>query len=475
MSSVSSDVVVYADGKHRAALKFTLTVSEYLKGSGPTSIVGVAVDGQSYDTRVEAETARAGMLAARDSRWDDREAIFFLFHGATGLGSALDTQLQLSDHFLLAIANQYFGDDRYSLHSQENKAWLPAATSGISASETDTAKGNQKFLLDVPSTSGGESGVSSVSPASTITLSDLKKRIGEVTAELNGGDASDAYQECVRAKYKFERRERYFQEVLGRSSYDNRPTASKLTSGQPANTILHERSGEGWYPDQTGRTWFEGNEAALFSAAYSEPIPEDLDGDGVFTAGGDRIKYTVALTTARPLPAGEYKVARKHVWGVYLPCNYSVSIDWSITVTAPNGTLHEAFFDPVAIGTTVGADGTNGVLKPNTFTASDNTTTTLRSIDYSGSDVRMLFSQTTGLSGKEVQFIMLDGTVGLTAPFSSATTETVAGKGTRYSWKTCSAPWAAGEKIMIRIRNASGNTGSTPSCVSVTPTPTPVP
>ena len=188
--------------------------------------------------------------------------------------------------------------------------------------------------------------------------------------------------------------------------------------------------------------------------------------------------YNLGFSTARPLPAATYRVHDLLQHYSDFPCNFKPDNsygDWTITVTAPSGTLHEAFFDPVAIGTAIGADGTNGVLKPNTFTASDSTTTTLHSIDYSGSNVRMLFSQTTGLSGKEVQFIMLDGTVGLTVPFSSATTETVAGKGTRYSWTTCSAPWAAGEKVMIRIRNTSGSTGSTPSCIGVTPTATPVP
>ena len=186
------------------------------------------------------------------------------------------------------------------------------------------------------------------------------------------------------------------------------------------------------------------------------------------------------VDTVRPLPVAEYKFYLAPRPKELIPCDGVPELEKKrqevfVTVTAPTSTLHEAFFDPVNIGTTIGADGTNGVLKPDTFTASDSTTTTLRSVDYSGSNVRMLFSQTTGLSGKEVQFIMLDGTVGLTVPFSSARSERVEGKGILYSWKTCSAPWAAGEKIMIRIRNTSGNTGSTPSCVSVTPTLTPNP
>ena len=38
-----------------------------------------------------------------------------------------------------------------------------------------------------------------------------------------------------------------------------------------------------------------------------------------------------------------------------------------VTVTAPAGTVHEAFFDPVVIGSGVGADASNGVLEPKAF------------------------------------------------------------------------------------------------------------
>ena len=40
-----------------------------------------------------------------------------------------------------------------------------------------------------------------------------------------------------------------------------------------------------------------------------------------------------------------------------------------VTVTAPAGTLHEAFFDPVALsGGGVGATGSSGVIDPEEFT-----------------------------------------------------------------------------------------------------------
>ena len=163
----------------------------------------MAVDGRSYDTRAEAEARKTVILNERDDQWDDREAIIFLFSGFTGLGSALDAQFQRADHFLLAIGNRYSGDDRYNLHSTESKTWLPAATSGSSASGARSVSKDQEYLLDVPSQEGAR-GVRASSTTSTIALSTLNTRIRELTTELNG-ESSEAYKECVREKYEFER------------------------------------------------------------------------------------------------------------------------------------------------------------------------------------------------------------------------------------------------------------------------------
>ena len=73
MTSLSSEVIADANSKYRAILKFNLNVSEYLKGTGPSSIVAVWVDGRPYDARDEANDAKAGILIERDDQWDDRE------------------------------------------------------------------------------------------------------------------------------------------------------------------------------------------------------------------------------------------------------------------------------------------------------------------------------------------------------------------------------------------------------------------
>lgn len=463
MNSVSSEVVVDPDEKYLAVLKYNFTVREYLKGSGPTSIVGVAVDGWPYDTRVEAESAKTRTLAARDAQWDDREAIIFLYSGASGFGSVLDTQLQRADHFLLAVGNRYSGDERYSLHSDENKTWLPATASGGSASGASSDSNGQEFLLDVPSQEraageGARGAQASSTTTPTISLSALKTRIGEVMAELNGGDGSDAYKACVAAKYKFERRERYFQDVHGSKSYDNRPTASELTSGQPAGTELYVRLAQGTYPDKVGRAWLEGRDAALFAVVLGEMVAVDVDGDGRLTSGADRIEYTKTLTTARPLPAGQYETTRKDVWAAFLACNYVLSNDWTVTVTAPAGTLHEAFFDPLA--------GTLGVPLPAEFTVGG-VSTAVQFLDWENGTVTLLLYPYANLAGHTLDFIGMNGRVTLSLDAGAAVVDRAAGT---LTWAVATQPWREGDQLMLRIRQSSSTATPTP-----TPTPTPIP
>ena len=438
-----------------AALDYRFRVLEYLRGSGGNEIVGVVYDGlATFSSSGSAVTQAKALKDERDTQWDNKEAVIFLEDAHPELPSS-----SKADRYRMGAASIHEPwDDYYTIASRWDKRWLPATSSG--AAGESGGSDTQRFLLDTPTVSSGASGASGQSGTTpTITLSDLKAKIAANDSEIAAGGGSEAYKDCLYLKLEWAREVQYH--FGPGESYFYIRSVGALGSGQAGGTMA--------FTDPLGS----------MLPATPPPRPGDIQLTGrdaaLFTT-----KWPAVADTVRPLPAGEYKFHFAHRPEEYIICDGVPDLEKKrqevfVTVTAPSGTLHEAFFDPVAIGTTIGADGTNGVLKPNTFTASDSTTTTLRSIDYSGSNVRMLFSQTTGLSGKEVQFIMLDGTVGLTVPFSSATVETVASQGTRYSWTTCSAPWAAGEKIMIRIRNTSGNTGSTSSCVSVTPTLTPNP
>ncbi|MCY4475055.1 MAG: hypothetical protein OXC83_06425 [Chloroflexi bacterium] len=436
MTSLSSEVVVDADSKYTAVLKFTLSVSEYLKGDGPSDLVAVWVDGRPYDTNDEANEAKATILAERDDQWDDREAIIFLYDGASGFGTSIDGQLQLADHFLLALGDPYFNDDRYSLQSETNKDWLPAATS------TGATVDGQEFLLDLPPTTG---------TAPTITLGDLKTRITEVAAEFNGGDGSEAYKTCVTEKYEFERAIRYFREVKGSDFLaDSRsPQDSSLASGRTTGSDVYQRLNGGLYPDRRTRTWIEGRDAALFAVVQGESTAVDVDGDGLFTAETDMIEFNETFATRRPLPGGEYEVVLNEVPLRFILCDYVLSHDWTIIAVAPEGVLHEAFFDPVTDGAAVAADGSNGVLKPATFTDADGAAAAIERIEWESGKVKFELSSDDALAGHVVDFIELDGTVSLSLNADDATVDAA---NDTLSWSVASQPWHDGDELMVRVR-----------------------
>ena len=99
-----------------------------------------------------------------------------------------------------------------------------------------------------------------------------------------------------------------------------------------------------------------------------------------------------------------------------------------MTVNAPEGTLHEAFFDPVTDGTAVAADDSNGVLKPAAFTDANGASATLERIAWEpevgeSGTVKLQVNPPTGLTGQEVNFIALDGSVSLSLQVANATVD----------------------------------------------------
>ena len=133
-----------------------------------------------------------------------------------------------------------------------------------------------------------------------------------------------------------------------------------------------------------------------------------------------------------------------------MPCNYiseEAGAFWTVTVTAPTGTLHEALFDPAAIGAAVGADAANGVVEPAGFTAGG-TATTLQALKWESGVVTMELSPAASLSGYDIDVIELDGSVTLTLAFDAA----VAGDNSGVlTWAMPDQPWHAGDQLMLRI------------------------
>ena len=124
--------------------------------------------------------------------------------------------------------------------------------------------------------------------------------------------------------------------------------------------------------------------------------------------------------------------------------------------------MHEAFFDPVAIGGAVGADAANGVLKPASFSLADGgSIATLGKIAWEPGRATVELEPSLSLAGHHADFIVPDGSVSLRLDFDDAT-ETVDGAKRTLAWNVCSQPWESGDLLMLRIsRSGEDLTGVT--------------
>ena len=420
------------------ALEFTFEVLEYLKGSGGTEVKVVADDGDAlYRTRAEAEASNEDFLAERETRWDDREAIVFLREDSDFVPSTSQV-----DRYLLAYLRAN-GEDGYTVASRYRPSWLPNAA-GPGA--TGAARSEQRFLLEAPESGAGASGAGGLTrnaQPETITISALNGLIGRLQAEVDAGDGTDDYHECVIEKYDWERRIQFRKEYL--ETYTDRQFAiqfdRQVASGMPVGTEVY-----------VGGAYLQLSEASRLNK------PEGAD-DWVVKTGRDADLFAkgwpLTAITARPLPAGEYRfywAEQSYIDALCgsMPEDHRTRREVVVTVTPSPNTLHEAFFDPVTIGTSVGADSSNGVIKPAEFTV-DGTSTSITSLKYDNSKVVLTLSPHVSLSGQKVEFIELDGSVGLSLDVSSATEDSSAGT---LTWAVSEEPWEDGDELMVRISEA---------------------
>ena len=212
--------------------------------------------------------------------------------------------------------------------------------------------------------------------------------------------------------------------------------------------------------------WLEGKDADLFSVEFGDKVPSDFSGaDG----NRDLFEFAYRVVSARPLPAGTYTTDYNHRDAHFVPCEgYTYRYDWTITVESPEGTLHEAFFDPVTDGTAVAADGTNGVLKSATFTDGDGASATIERIAWESGTVKLEVSPHTSLSGHVLDFIELDGTVSLSLNADQATVDAA---NDTLSWSVGSQPWDDGDELMLRVRRSTPASAAaqTPAQTSASP------
>ena len=113
-------------------LEFRFRVHEYLKGSGPNELRGLVHFYSFLTTRDEAQLVAAEMLAAHDTRWDQREAIVFLWSEGWPNTSQFE---QMPDQYWIGMMDYVssssgrIDDETYSVANRHAKAWLPEAPS----------------------------------------------------------------------------------------------------------------------------------------------------------------------------------------------------------------------------------------------------------------------------------------------------------------------------------------------------------
>ena len=460
VDSVTSDIIAtsgFETGKYAVVLKVNLTVREYLNGLGSNRITGIWPAFPSYDSRTEAEADRASLVAGRSAPYDDREAIFFLTDDFWIYDAADD-----DDTYYLDDTKGFAGswNGTIDVRAKLNRLWLPTNNVGT--------RDNREYVLALPGSNLAGFEQSVVSSTSTITLAALKSRIAAVNTELNKAGDPEERRECLQNRYKLERRRHYKKVEFGHEPLKTRNTEHSITSGAPAGTLIFEEWGLAPSSDDKPKTaWIEGDASSLFEMADGASLPGDQN--SVISGPKGSIVYPRQLTNARPLPSGSYSITVKEQLRspVAQLCFEVDSFDWTVTVTAQSETTHEFFFDPVTVGSAVAADGSNGVLKPTSFTDTDGAPATVESISYEplspGSEpapgsnrgqagkVKVKIVPWDALSGV-VDVIELDGTV--SASLRVANSSVDLGSDT-VTWSVPSQPWHDGDMLMVRIRRAA--------------------
>ena len=418
------------------ALEFNFDVLEYLKGGGGEQLVVVAYDLDTpFNTRAGAALLGENFLGERDTQWDDREAIVFLNDNHPALPSSSEPDRYWFGHL------RFSGKDRYTIASEQLKLWLPAARSGGATGAVGTS--TQRFLTDVPSASGGVAGASGASGVSpSITLSELSAKMVEVERTVSEGDGSDEYRECVYRKYKWEREVRYDTKRFEGQYYhgiENHNLQSGLAADSEVFIYAYGYAyvdAYGTYPPSgyEGMFWLEGEDRESFRATYPGLV-----------------------STARPLPEGDYRFYFNHVPKEYVICDAKPEAERQrderlIHVTAPDGTLHEAFFDPADIGPAVGSDAGNGVLEPASFSLEGAGNVNIDRVEWESGRVEVELDphSASGFANHHMDFIALDGSISLRLDFDDAVG--VEQDGTRaLAWNVCDQPWESGDLLMLRM------------------------
>ena len=439
-----SDVVVKARLVSAGSDVLNFTAIQYLKGTGP----------KKFKVRAETE--------GRNTQWDEQDAVLFL-RTLTGQTEDFEFTDSTTWDYLSAqhSSQRYTGvlPEGYTIGTR-NPVWLPVG-SGTEARS--------------PSAGNDITDVDAVGAPVSLSLSALTDIVdwtsGSTSAarttrrSIPGGASSsgvtpEQYAQCIKGSLWEIRLWRDFKAHSG----DSRKVtawATTTTSGAPQGTAIidHDRT---YYPTETvvgyDKILVRGPDANLFISQFSD------DDDSARTG------YANKVLTVRPLPAGTYTIHIDSYGYADQICEFNPGDAYMLTtvnVTAPPGTVHEAFFDPATttagVGYLAGSATTTGVLKPAGFSMRG------RDIDITGLEWRngqvvLSFDRTVQLSDG-LSFIETDGTAGLYLSQFDATEDL---RARTVTWQVSEQPWESGDELMLRIgpiplpgvRNVTAERGS---------------
>ena len=449
-----SNVVVRARLRSAADGVLRFGNGNYLKGTGSASF-----------------TVRAN-TTGRDTQWDGQDAILFLkrLTGASEDFEFTDTTnwnfWPESDNSS-AFEEQYSGSlpEGYTVDSR-NPVWLPVSSPGGSG---DTSLGRS-----VNSPSG--SVVTEYLAGSPVTVSqaDIQKTVNWVAgratsqggasgssfsrSESSGsGSPDEDYTRCVTSALHRIRISRDYA-AHGKPFTGSPYTSESMSSGAPKGTRVMAysyRANRIAYYDAFS---IKGRDAALFKSRVVDGNDDPSDG------------YDLEVATQRPLPAGEYRILRKTLLGVYEACAFTspfAHAGFGLTVEAPPGTVHEAFFDlattTAGVGYLATTSTTTGVLEPAGFSVRGRAIT-ITGLEWRNGQVVLSFDRTVQLSDG-LSFIETDGTAGL---YLSQYDDTEDLRARTATWDVSERPWEPGDELMLRIgpiplpgvRNVTAERGS---------------
>ncbi len=431
---------------YRPVQELRFTVHEYLQGTGPTALLVVVRSRHAYLTEAQARADAEYAVARRVTTWDDRQGVLFLeaparpYTPAAASGGAAGATGRASATVLRFTQSNYDQSVwNYSVDTL-SRAWLPAreaaGAGGASGAAARTA--SQAYITD-----------GAASPPPVVSLTDLRAKIAAMAAELQAGAGFAGYADCLHGKII---RERYNRA----DPWTPIRLEATLTSEAAGGAEVYKARNDYREP-QYNRYWLSGPDMSRFRALI-------VDDDDASNTG-----YEHRLTTARPLPAGAYRVHYNSQHHRRFPCNFvplDAYTDVTVTVTAPAGTVHEAFFDPVAVGAGVGADDSHGALTPTGFTVGA-TAATLQRLVWEAKQLELEFSSAVPLADHYLDVIALDGSVSLRLRLDDATTAATASGGQAWRWRACTAPWAAGDQLMLRLHHSAtalSDVAAAPGC-----------